>query len=749
MVGGAVATVPLVGGFALLAAQFSHATQAVSFGTPTVGKLDPLNVRSLVVDRHGTTIAVLRSEQNRSPVSFEKIPKNLINAVLAVEDAEFFRHRGVNLRATARALFADVEAGGAAQGGSTITQQLVKISLLSSAQKFDRKVREARLALQIERQYTKTEILERYLNAIYFGEGAYGVQAAAEQYFGVSVDKVTIGQSAFLAGMIRNPVGYDPVRFRERSRARRATVLNRMVVEKYITAKQAETLKLAPMPRPSDRLQKPNSYFVEEVTQRLLDDRRLGDTPRDRYNAVFNGGLSIRTTFDPVAQRYAEQAVHDVIPVDATQFTAAVASVDVATGAVRALVGGRGFDTDKYNLATQGTRQPGSSWKPFILVAALESGISPNSNVSGIEPCPIPNPGGTPDPYRPQNAEAKTGKVATILDQIVVSSNCAYARLAYIVGYDKVAAVAHKLGISTKIDQVPAMALGVEEVHPIDMAAAYATLAAEGRHRTPYLIEEVRDRDGKVLIKADQNGEQVVDREIARIATSALQRVVQRGTGTRAALTDRQTAGKTGTTNNFEDAWFVGFTPQLATAVWMGAPEAKVSMRDVGGVRVFGGSYPADIWKNYMEHVLRFEPAIDFNAPDETQYAKGECLAVSVEKSLLAKKSHATGRGFGIGTGTPPFGAVAPGPGVPRVVSKAPSKGRTCADYFGATPAKKKIKPTKAAITVNSAPGDTVPRVDVAAPVPAPEPTPSPETVAPPVVNVAPPDPVPTGAGSG
>lgn len=748
-----VATVPIVGGVALLAAQFPQATHAVSFGTPTIGKLDPLNVRSLVLDRHGKTIAVLRSEQNRSPVPIETVPKHLINAVLAVEDAEFFRHKGVNLRATARALFADVEAGGTAQGGSTITQQLVKISLLTSAQKLDRKVREARLALQIERQYTKNQILERYLNAVYFGEGAYGVQAAAEQYFGVSVDKLTIGQSAFLAGMIRNPVGYDPIRYRERSRARRATVLNRMVVERYVTGAQAQTLKLAAMPRPSDRLQKPNSYFVEEVTQRLLDDRRLGDTQRDRYNALFNGGLSIRTTFDPVAQRDAEQAVRDVIPAAATQFTAAVASVDVATGAVRALVGGRGFDTDKYNLATQGTRQPGSSWKPFILLAALESGISPSSYVSGIEPCPIPNPGGTPDPYRPQNAEAKTGKVATILDQIVVSSNCAYARLAYIVGYDKIAAVAHKLGITTKIDQVPAMALGVEEVHPIDMAGAYATIAAEGRRRTPYLVEEVRDRDGKVLVKADHRGEQVIEPEIARIATSALQRVVQSGTGTRAALADRQTAGKTGTTNNFEDAWFVGFTPQLATAVWMGAPEAKISMRDVGGVRVFGGSYPADIWKTYMENVLRGEPAIDFTAPDESLYANGDCLAVSVEKSLLSKRSAAVGRGFGIGPTNPPStNPNAPGPGVPRVVSKTPSKGRTCADYFGGTPVKKKPKPKKVVGAASSVPGDTVAIVEVANPVPSPAPVvpvAPPELVAPPVVNVAPPEPTPTGAPSG
>ena len=749
-VGGALAVVPITAIMVLIAAQVPAASKAASFGVPTVGALEPLDVRSIVLDRNGNRIATLRSEQNRSPVTIDKVPKTLINAVIDVEDAEFYRHKGFNLRSTIRALFANVEAGGVAQGGSTITQQLVKISLLSSAQKLDRKVREARLAIQIEREFTKDQILERYLNAVYFGQGAYGVQAAAEQYFAKPVGRLDVAESAFLAGMIRNPLGYDPTRDLPRSRARRATVLSRMVVEGHVTVAQAKVLATAPMPRPADRLTKPETYFIEEVKQRLLDDTRLGDTTRDRYNAVFNGGLTIKTTFDPTAQAHAEAAVRDIIPAGVTEFTASLVSVDVDTGAVRAMVGGRGFETDKFNLATQGKRQPGSSWKPFTLIAALESGISPKSSVSGLEPCPIPNPGGLPDPYLPGNAEQASGKVASVLDQLVVSSNCAYARLAYIVGYEKVAKVAKDLGIRTPIDLVPAMALGAEEVRPIDMAGAYATIAAEGKKRTPYLVEEVLDRDGKVVIKADHGGKQVIPTEIARTVISAMQRVVTSGTGTNARLPDRQVAGKTGTTNNYEDAWFVGYTPQVATAVWMGAPEAKISMRNVGGIRVFGGSYPARIWKAYMEKALAGTPSVDFVPTDEKAFAKGECLAVTVEKSLLREvrrgsssgraaaaavsPSGVGGRGFSVAGG--PMTVAVNGPSIPKATSRTVPRGRTCADYLGGA-TKSKTKATKRRVTTASTPDTFVP-VQVANPVDGGDlPPRAQQTTPPPVTSVS------------
>lgn len=624
-------------GFAAIGREVARLPNLVVLDPLTVGVLEPLNQRSVVEDRYGNVIATLKSEQNRLPVSIDQVPKHLIDAVLAIEDVQFYRHKGLNLRSTARALFANVESGGVAQGGSTITQQLVKISLLSSTQKVDRKVREARLALQIERELTKSEILERYLNAVYFGQGSYGVQAASERYFGKPVGQLTIPESAFLAGMIRNPVGYDPVRFRERSRQRRSVVLQRLADVGYITSAEAEQYRLTAMPHPADRLARPETYFIEEVKQRLLDDPRLGETDRERYNAVFNGGLRIRTTFDPLSQQMAEFAVREELPKDEPEFTAALVAVEVGTGAVRAMVGGRGFETDKYNLVTQGRRQPGSAWKPFVLIAALENGISPKSLINGAEPCPIPNPVGEPDPYSPKNA-SKGGGLVSIVDQLVPSNNCAFARLAYLTGYDKVASVAGRLGITTKVDLVPAMALGVEEVRPIDMAGAYATIASEGALRVPYLIEEVRNRDGEVMFAADTRQRQVIDPEVARITLAAMKKVVESGTGTAAQLKGREVAGKTGTTNSYEDAWFVGATPQLATAVWMGSPIGKVAMENVGGINVVGGSYPAEIWQRYMANVLDSQPVMSFNEPDESLYGRADCLAiVANRKELVAQ----------------------------------------------------------------------------------------------------------------
>jgi penicillin-binding protein 1A len=644
LVGSAVGVTAMIAAFALLGMQLPKLNGAVSFPVAKLGALEPLNQRSEIVDSQNRLMIVLRSEQNRQPVTFDRIPKHMINAVLAVEDADFYRHKGINMRSTVRAMVANVEAGGVAQGGSTITQQLVKLTLLSSKQNVNRKVTEARLALQIEKQLSKEQILERYLNTVYFGEGSYGVQAAAERYFNKRIDDITVVEAAFLAGMIRNPVGYDPIRFKDRSRQRRGIVLERMVKVGMITKAEQTAYRISPMPRPADRFSLPESYFIEEVKQQLLDDKRLGATKAERYTAVFNGGLRIKTTFDPDIQAQAEAAVRDVLPAYETDFTAALVSLDVATGAVKAMVGGRGFATDKYNLVTQGKRQPGSSWKPFVLVAAMENGISPMSLVDGNEPCPIPNPTGKPKVYKPRNAEPPQAGPRTILDQLVVSSNCAFARLAYLVGYKKVADVAKRLGITTRIDLVPSMALGVEEVHPIDIAGAYATLAAGGRQRKAYLIDTVYDRTGKVIFTGRSTDRQIVDKEIARVVTSAMQGVVQRGTGVQAQIEGRDVAGKTGTTNNNEDAWFVGFTPQLATAVWMGAPDRKLAMKNVGGFdRVYGGDYPALVWNRFMSSALQSRASEPFDPVNKQTFDLGDCFNLTVEQ--VKKRSTSAGRG--------------------------------------------------------------------------------------------------------
>jgi membrane peptidoglycan carboxypeptidase len=649
------------------------------------------------------------------------------------------------------------------------------------------------LALELEKKLTKDQILERYLNEVYFGQGAYGVQAASERYFQHPVDSLNVAEAAFLAGMIRNPVGYDPTRFRERSRARRSVVLDRMVAVGQITRDDAAQLKRSAMPRPADRLAKPDTYFIEAVKQELLNDVRLGRTAKDRYEAVFNGGLRILTTFDPVAQQAAEKAVADVVPTDEPDFTAAVASVDVASGAVRAMVGGRGFETDKYNLVTQGLRQPGSSWKPIVFLAALEQGISPLSYLSGKEPCPIPNPGGLPDPFEPKNAGDATGKVAGLSDQLVASSNCAFARLAYIVGYQNIIDTARRLGITTRIDAVPAMALGVEEVHPLELAGVYATIAAGGIKRTPFLVREVRGRDGKSLYRTKISRQRVADANFTSVVTDAMTQVVERGTGTAAQLPGRVVAGKTGTTNNYEDAWFVGFTPQLATAVWMGSPRAKISMSDVGGIKVFGGTYPAQIWHEYTASILATEPILAFPAADYTAFPKADCLTIvdepksasagsksasksanrsskkSVKRKAKSTKAVATpvpadgqpdpvpvadpapapapafvgGRGFSVqvpsvGPTLPSVSFKIPGTAGPDLPRSSLTQGTRCQDRFSGTSSAKKRKKAKKVASVDSSPAP-IQVANTAAPVAdQPEPAPTPEPV---VVATPPADP--------
>ncbi len=638
------AVVAITACLAVMGSGFGSLGAAVEVQAPQRPAFRELKERSVVFDSAGIQIAVFRSEENRRAVPLDRVPKHLVNAILDVEDAGFYRHKGVNLKSTGRAMLQNLNSGEVEQGGSTITQQLVKIDLLTRAQKLDRKVREARYALQLEKELSKDEILERYLNSVYFGGGAYGVEAAANHYFAVSVSQLSVPQSAFIAGMIRNPTGYDPVRFRDRSRQRRSIVLGRMVAVGHLSEAEASRYRAAPMPVPVDDNtvgEQPSSYFVEQVKQELLDDSRLGDTEGERYQSVFNGGLRIYTTFDPVLQRVAEEVVADAIPEKSRdEFTASLVSVDVASAAVKAMVAGRGFEKDQFNLVTQARRQPGSSWKPFTLIAALEGGNSAESIISGVEPCPIPNPKGEPNPYLPSNYDGSEGFVGSLTDQLVNSSNCAYARLNYVVGTRNVIDVAKRLGITTKLDDVPAIALGAEEVRPIDMVGAYATIARDGEYIAPYFIERVEDSLGNVLWRASTSGKRVISVNVARAATEALREVVRRGTGTRAALgEDRQVAGKTGTAQNYEDAWFVGYTAQIATAVWMGSPTGKTPMRNVGGIAVSGGSYPAEIWHDYMKVAVDALPVVDFEKPSDDAFGAGKCLQVERPKNA---KSYST-----------------------------------------------------------------------------------------------------------
>ncbi|MCB1006443.1 MAG: transglycosylase domain-containing protein, partial [Acidimicrobiales bacterium] len=539
-----------------------------------------------------------------------------------VEDENFYDHGPVDLRSTVRALFENVSAGDVEQGGSTITQQLVKISLLSPEQSLNRKLREAVLAVQLERELTKDQILRRYLNSVYFGGGAYGVQAAAELYFDKDVGDLGWGEAAMLASLIQNPVGYDPVLRPDQARERRRVALQRLVETGNLTQAEADFYDLAPLPTVRNQaLPSANDYFIEEVKQRLLDDPNLGATEEERYNAVFRGGLRIYTTYSPQAQYYALLARNSRIPENGGRFTAALASVEAGTGAVRALVGGPGFDNYKYNLATQGMRQPGSSFKMIVLMAALENGIVPDDNVDGSGPCSFANPGGAPDPYVATNFGGGRGGRGTITSLTTSSSNCGYLRLGQVVGLDKVVETARRLGITTPLNpNALSMPIGAFEVHPIEMAGMAAAIANRGRYNEPYFIERIEDRHGNVIEQHTPENRQVVSEQSACLETQILEANVRGGTGTAAQLPDgRPAAGKTGTAQNFGDAWFVGYTAQLATAVWMGNAEARVPMTSVGGRSVTGGSYPAEIWHDFMAAAHTLAPIEAFPQCDATR----------------------------------------------------------------------------------------------------------------------------------
>jgi penicillin-binding protein 1A len=337
-----------------------------------LAQMSELSERSVVLRRDGSKITDLFVDENREPVKLSQVPDAVVNAVIGVEDDRFWKHHGIDLRGTFRALATNVSSGQVRQGGSTITQQLVKNSLLTPEKTVDRKVREALLAWRVEDHNTKKQILERYLNTVYFGNGAYGVQAAGEVYFGKKASQLDSGDAAILAGLIRNPVGYDPIRYPDAARARRRVVVDRLVKEGVMTAAAGQRALERALPKGVTNLtQQRNDYFVEEVKKALLHDRRLGETQQERSNAVFKGGLKIYTTVDPDVASAAHAAVEDILPDTAGKFTAALASIEPSTGAVRAIVGGKDFESQRFNLATQSHRQPGSAFKAMVLVAAI------------------------------------------------------------------------------------------------------------------------------------------------------------------------------------------------------------------------------------------------------------------------------------------------------------------------------------------------------------------------------------------
>jgi len=585
-------------------------------GAIDVSSFQDYAVRSQVFAANGDLLATLHGIENRDPVPLSQMPDTIKRSVLAVEDAEFYQHGGVNLRGLVRALVQNVQSGQVEQGGSTITQQLVKKALLSDERVLNRKTKEAALAIRLEGQVSKDEILELYLNTVYFGTGAYGVQAAAETYWGKDVAELTYADSALLASMISNPTQYDPILYPEKAKVQRKIALDRMVANGVITRAEATEFAASPLPtgkctgvsgpRPAECGQivqpPPDSYFVEEVKQQLLADPRLGATYEERYQQVFGGGLQIHTTLDPIAQAAAQDAHDNTFPsyvkqdADSKGITTAMVSVDNATGGVRALVGGPGFADYKYDIAThEPGRQTGSTFKTFVILTALEEGVQPDDTVGGGGSWP--NKGGTPDPY------VITGSEGTLTGITAASSNGAFVRLGQTVGLDNVVNMAQRLGVSSQFDpRSKSLPLGVFDVTPIEMASAYSVIPNGGVRESTYYIDRVEDRTGEVLIAHSPNSTRAVSPQTSCLATQILANNVAAGTGTNARLQGMAAAGKTGTTESNTNTWFVGFTPYLTTAVWMGIPTSGTTpMGNLGGREQFGGLWPATIWRNFNQ----------------------------------------------------------------------------------------------------------------------------------------------------
>ncbi|MFN2526833.1 MAG: transglycosylase domain-containing protein [Actinomycetota bacterium] len=601
----------------LIALAFSCAAAACSLSPVELEAQKPLALRSTITASDGTVLARLFRE-NRALVDIEGMPEHLIDAVLAAEDQRFFQHEGFDIRAIVRAALVNIGRGEVVQGGSTITQQYVKNTFFRNPEKtFERKARELRLALEVERQYSKREILERYLNTVYLGEGAYGVKAGAETYFGHGVGGLSLEDSALLAAMIRFPARYDPREHPRRALARRNYVIDRLEALKWLSPAQAASararpIEVSPAPR---RIATKQPYFVEAVKQEILSDRRLGQSEAQRAGALWKGGLHVETTLVPEYQEAAEHAVRDVLDQKGDP-EAALVAIRPSTGEIVAMVGGRDFSVSQVNLALGrggggSGRQTGSAFKPLVLAAALEGGITLDARyAAGPAVFTFENA----DPWPVSNSEGTAGGTLPLDEATVRSVNGVFARLALQLGAGRIATQAELMGVKASLPSYPSIALGSAEVSVLDMAAAYATLANNGTAVEPTTIREVRLANGEILHPQQKTVISAVAPGNAYLISKVLQQVIERGTGTAADI-GRPAAGKTGTTNDYTDAWFVGYTPDLVTAVWVGYPHGTIPMTNVHGIRVFGGTFPALIWRNFMLRALEDIPPRPFRLP--------------------------------------------------------------------------------------------------------------------------------------
>jgi len=567
-------------------------------------------------------------DANRINVTLDQVPLDVQHAVLSAEDREFYDHGGFSPKGIARAIWNNVS-GGSLQGGSTITQQYAKNAFLTQERTLSRKLQELLLSVKLETSVSKDQILSDYLNTIYFGRGSYGIQTAAQQYFGRSVSRIDLGQAAALAAIIRSPGGYAPEANLEKLRGRWNYVLDGMVEKGWITPAQRAT---AIFPRfnprkPANRFGGTNGYLLDAVRQELFTK---GITEDD----LNRGGLRVVSTFDRRAQDAAVTAVDTQAPqIGVTGLRIGLAAVRPGTGEVIAMYGGTDFITSPVNNATDAIGQAGSTFKPFALAAAIEQDIGLGSMWNG-------NSGITIDNYKVNNYGNQSWGLISLLVGTEKSVNSVYVALSQQVGYDKVVDAAIRAGIpenTPALLPVRSVALGVASPHVIDVAGAYATFAARGQRVTPTVLKQVRGANGGVLFTLDPTITQAFSSDVADTVNFALAKVVTNGTGKAALALGRPAAGKTGTTNENKSAWFVGYTPELAAAVMFvkdGPDGNPVTLSGVGGMTsVTGGSFPARVWTAFMKAVLEGEPVQDFTPPPASFVTAAPTLSVSVSVS--------------------------------------------------------------------------------------------------------------------
>jgi len=562
----------------------------------------------------------------REKVKFEKIPPKLAQAFIASEDRRFYQHEGVDYQGVARAIVSNVQAGDVVEGGSTLTQQLARIVFLNQEQSVARKLREALLAQQIEKEMGKDQILERYLNLVYLGSGAYGVADAAWVYFSKPLYKLTLPEMATIAGLPPAPSVYSPLVNQNLALQRRNLVLDRMVESGFITTAAAETAKASQLnlkPSPPKRLQVRAPYFTSYVQQEL-----------PKYispEAMELGGLTVETTINVDWQNRGEAAVKNAIELDGPGqgfSQAALVAIDPRTGEVKVMVGGMDYGKSQFNRVTQAQRQPGSTFKAFVYATSIATGASP---YDGFLDAPY-----RIDGYEPQNAGRNNYGWLSLREALTQSVNVIAVKVLVSVGFEPVIKLAHDMGIKSELKPTYSLALGASEVNLLELTSAYGTFATQGNHVEVHSIRRILNSKGVVLYDANLKPKRVLDKDTAAIMTWMLQNVVLNGTGSAALLNDRDVAGKTGTSENARDLWFVGYIPQLVTGVWLGNDDNYPTWG--------ASSTAAYTWHQFMANVVKGMPVEKFPALPVLEGRKGSIKAKPIGGNVTAGSAPTTER---------------------------------------------------------------------------------------------------------